>query len=114
MHEIKVSAGRVVASDTQNSVDAVDQAVMSLAHLCASIVEVSKASRLPIGTAQSALNNAGGTLVKLISSREDMSQAIHDLVAIQRGSNLGPVSFGCPGGFPTAQKSALSPAEKTA
>ena len=38
MHDIEPAAGQVVASDTQKSVEAVDQAVMSLAHLCASIV----------------------------------------------------------------------------
>lgn len=114
MHNIETAAGRVVATDTQNSVDAVDQAVMSLAHLCASIVEVSKASRLPIGTAQAALANAGDSLTKLIASREDMSHATRELIAIQKASSLQTVSFGCPGGFPSAQKTDVMPAKQTA
>ena len=96
MHTIEPAAGRVIATDTQTSVDAVDQAVMSLAHLCASIVEVSKASCLPIGTAQGALANAGDSLAKLIASRADMSQATRELTAIQKASSLRTVAFGCP------------------
>lgn len=96
MYSIDTAAGQVVASDTQKSVDAVDQAVMSLAHLCASIVEVSKASNLPISTAQDALANAGSGLTKLIASRADMSTATRELVGIQNSSSLQTVSFGCP------------------
>ncbi len=70
MHDIEPAAGQVVASDTQKSVEAVDQAVMSLAHLCASIVEVSKA--------------------------EDLSRATRELIKIQNASNLETVAFGCP------------------
>lgn len=114
MHEIETAAGRVVANDTQNSVDAVDRAVMSLAHLCASIVEVSKASRLPIGTAQAALTNAGETLAKLIASREGMSQATHELIAIQKASSLQTVSFGCPPFPSTGHKSDAATAKQTA
>lgn len=115
MHEIQQAAGRVVASDTQNSVDAVDQAVMSLAHLCASIVEVSKSSRLPIATAQGALANAGDGLAKLIASREDMDQATRELTAIQKASSLHTVAFGCPPLSPsTGHKTGVATAKQTA
>lgn len=96
MYEIETAAGRVVASDTQKSVDAVDQAVMSIAHLCASIVEVSKASRLPVSTAQGALSMAGSGLTRIIDSREDISRATRELIKIQKASNLETVGFGCP------------------
>lgn len=75
---------------------------------------LSKASQLPIGTAQAALANAGDTLAKLIASREDMVLATHELIAIQKASSLSTVSFGCPGGFPSAQKADLTPAQQTA
>lgn len=96
MHDIETAAGRVVASDTQKSGEAVDQAVMSLAHLCASIVEVSRASRLPISTAQGALERAGTGLSKVIGSREDLSGATRELLKIQKASTLDTVAFGCP------------------
>ena len=111
--EIEQGSGQVVATDTQNSVDAVDRAVMSLAHLCASIVEVSKASNLPIATAQPALANAGQSLARLIASREDMSLATRDLIAIQKASNLDTVSFGCPP-IPSASKQGATSATATA
>jgi len=97
MHDIQKTAGQVIAGDTSASVDAVDQAVASLATLCASIVEVSKASNLPIGTAQTALANVGASLNSIISSRAEVSAATRELTAIQRKSNLETVSFGCPG-----------------
>lgn len=96
MINIQESAGQVVASDTQNSIAAVDQAVASLAQLCASIIEVSKASNLPINTAQAALANAGNGLNNLIASRADLSDATYAMAKVQQASNLETVSFGCP------------------
>ncbi|MBA4765380.1 hypothetical protein [Qipengyuania huizhouensis] len=110
MFEIEKSSGQVVAADTQKSVDALDQAVMSMAHLCASIVEVSRASRLPVSTPQPALANAGESLSKLIAGREDISHAVRELIAIQRTSSLQAVSFGCPDGLPQAQAQRSEPA----
>lgn len=104
MFDIEKSSGQVIASDTQKSVDALDQAVMSMAHLCASIVEVSKASRLPVSTPQPALAHAGEGLSKLIAGREDIARATRELVAVQRASSLQAVSFGCPDGLPQASK----------
>lgn len=96
MHQIETAAGQVIANDTQNSVKAVDDAVVSLAQLCASIVEVSRASKLPVFSAQSALANAGQGLTRMIDTRNDVGQATRALRKIQRASNLEPVSFGCP------------------
>ena len=96
MHNIENSAGQVIAGDTSASVEAVDKAVASLATLCASIVEVSKSSRLPVGTAQAALANAGASLSSAIASRADVAAATRELTAIQRKSNLREVGFGCP------------------
>ncbi|KLE34740.1 hypothetical protein [Aurantiacibacter luteus] len=100
MHKIEQAAGQVIAKDTQESVDAVDNAVMSLAHLCASIVEVSKASKMPVGSAQMALASAGEGLSKLIASRAEISATTRELTLIQRRSTLRETAFGCPGGVP--------------
>lgn len=100
MHHIEIAAGAIVATDTQKSVEAVDLAVLNLANLCASIVEVSKASRLPINTVQRALTSAGAGLAGLIATRAEISDATRELTAIQRKSNLRETGFGCPGGFP--------------
>lgn len=106
MYAIETAAGNVVASDTQNSAEAIDKAVMSLAHLCASIVEVSSASNLPIVTAQSALTNAGSGLNKLIGTRHDLATATSEMLKVQKASNLETVGFGCP---PRFEKEASNP-----
>ena len=96
MHNIEKTAGQVIAGDTKASVDAIDQAVASIANLCASIIEVSKASRLPVTTAQSALAGAGASLNGIIASRAEIASATRELTAIQRRSNLRETGFGCP------------------
>ena len=100
MHKIEDSAGHVVANDTQKSVASVDQAVVSLANLCASIVEVSTASNLPIATAQSALAHASAGLSNLVASREDMAAATREIIRVQKASTLASLNFGCPTGLP--------------
>ncbi|MEW4447321.1 hypothetical protein [Qipengyuania sp. JC766] len=103
MYSIDQAAGQVVATDTQLSVDAADRAVISLANLCASIVEVSKASNLPVRTAQSALANAASALGGSVTIRQNVAAATAELLSIQGRSTLEAVSFGCPGGFPEPQ-----------
>ena len=115
MHKIKTAAGQVIADDTRNSVDAVDTAVMSLAQLCASIVEVSKASKMPVQTAQSALANAGAGLAKMIDTRHDVGQATRELRKIQKASNLETVGFGCPPDYqPSARVEDCAPESQAA
>lgn len=101
MFQVNESAGHVVAADTQSSVAAIDQALLSYARLCCSIVEVSGSSKLPIGVAQKALKSTVTGLNALIEGREEIASATRELLKIQKGSTLQPVSFGCPGGLPT-------------
>lgn len=98
MYSVDKAAGQVLADDTMQSIDAVDRAVMSFAHLSASIVEVSKASNLPVTTVQGALANATNGLSKLVSSRDDLGQAARELLVVQKNSNLQTTAFGCPVG----------------
>lgn len=100
MFEVREAAGQVVAADMQSSVAAIDQALLSYARLCCSIVEVSGSSNLPIGTAQKALKNTVTGLNALIDGREEIASATRELLKIQKVSTLEPVSFGCPGGLP--------------
>lgn len=96
MLKVEQAAGQVIANDTQQSVQAVDHAVVSLANLCASIVEVSRASKLPITTAQSALNNAGESLNRIIETRATVGKATRDLLKLKKQSSLDTVAVGCP------------------
>ena len=115
MHDIDTAAGQVVANDTQKSVEAIDQAVMSLANLCASIVEVSNAARLPVTTVQGALTNAGDGLTKMIATRNDIGGTTRELLKIRKSSNLQAVAFGCPPEFePSAKDHNLASATEAA
>ena len=102
MHRIQETAAKVVVSDTQSSVGAIDQAVMSYSRLCASIVEVSNASDLPVTACQPALAKVAVGLNALIEGREHIASATHELIKIQRDSTLRETAFECPGGIPTS------------
>lgn len=102
MHRIQENAARVIATDTQTSVGAIDQAVMSYSRLCASIVEVSNAAELPVTAGQPALAKVAAGLAALIEGREHIASATRELIKIQRSSNLNETAFHCPGGLPTS------------
>lgn len=112
MHTIQEAAAKVVADDTLSSVGAIDQAVMSYSRLCASIVEVSNASGLPVTAGQPALANVAAGLNALIEGRQHIGSATRELIKVQRDSSLNTTSFQCPGGLPTSgtAKPDLAPA----
>lgn len=100
MHRIQETAAKVVVSDAQSSVGAVDQAVMSYSRLCASIVEVSNASNLPVTAGQPALAKVAAGLTALIEGREHIAAATRELIKVQHDSSLRETAFECPGGLP--------------
>lgn len=98
MHKIEIAAAEVIASDTKSSVGAIDQAVMSYSRLCASIIEVSNASDLPVTAGQPALAKVSAGLSALVEGRALMAGATRDLIKIQQGSTVREHAFQCPGG----------------
>lgn len=101
MYSIEQSAGQVIAADTQASVAAIDQAVLSYARLCASIVEVSQSAQLPVSASQPALNKMSAALVSVVEGRELVSGATRELLKVRRNSTLRTVGFGCPPELPS-------------
>lgn len=108
MLKIETAAGRIIAADTQASVAAIDQAVLSCSRLCGSIVEVSAASHMPIGAAQMALRNTADAIVAAIRGREEIANATRELLKVQSISTLRETSFGCPDGFPVKPSANVS------
>lgn len=102
MHRIQETAAKVVAADTQSSVGAIDQAVMSYSRLCASIVEVSNAADLPVTAGQPALAKVAAGLSALIEGREHIASATRELIKVQHASTLRETAFQCPNGLPAA------------
>lgn len=112
MHRIQETAAKVVVDDTQSSVGAIDQAVMSYSRLCASIVEVSNASDLPVTAGQPALAKVAAGLNALIEGREHIASAVRELTKVQRDSSLRETAFECPGGLPTSGQAGVDAAPK--
>ena len=108
MLEIKNAAGQIIAADTQASIAAIDQAVLSCSRLCGSLVEVSASARLPVGTLQKALSNTAEAISAAVRGREEITFATRELRKVQAMSTLEATSFGCPDGFPL-KLSALVP-----
>jgi hypothetical protein len=98
MLDIKQSVGSVVAADTQASIEALDGALAQQARMCASLVEGSHASHLPIATCQPALEAISAALNKLVEGRAHLAKATRDIAFIQAKSNLRETAFGCPNG----------------
>lgn len=100
MYKISHSSGEIIAADTQGSVQAVDQAVLTYSRLCASLVEVSGVSHLPVSACQPALTKIVTGLNALIEGRAHIAGATRDLLKVQEASTLRETSFGCPNGLP--------------
>lgn len=103
MHKIELAAAKVIASDAKSSVGAIDQAVMTYSRLCASIIEVSNASDLPVTTGQPALAKVAAGLTALVEGRELIAGATRELIKIQQASTVREAAFQCPGGIPTGE-----------
>ena len=103
MHQINPSSGKVIAADTQGSVHAIDHAVLSYSRLCASVIEVSGASKLPISAGQPALAKIAAGLAALIEGRAQIAEATRDLLKVQGASTLREMGFECPNGLPTSK-----------
>jgi hypothetical protein len=100
MHTIKQSSGAVIASDTQASVSALDNAVLAQARLCASIIETAGESKLPVAATQKLLQTMTSGISGLVASRSDIVTAVREINLLQSKSNLKTTSFGCPEGPP--------------
>jgi hypothetical protein len=98
MLTIKKSVGNVVASDTQETVALLDRSVAQQSRMCASVIEASHDSDLPMSATQPMLEALTDGLADLISGRAKLGKAVRALAALQANSTLRETSFGCPNG----------------
>lgn len=98
MYAISKQIGQVVAADSQSSVSSLDSALIAQARMCATVVEASDASHLPMGATQKVLASLTGGMRNLVESRAELLAAVQELTVIQRRSNLRETGFGCPAG----------------
>ncbi|MEO1044764.1 MAG: hypothetical protein AAFX04_04925 [Pseudomonadota bacterium] len=97
--KIEEKNGRVVANDTQVTLASIDQAITDNLNLCSSILEVSKASNLPISANQPLIEGCAESLNDIVSGRRKMVKLLASMQRIQRQSNLSETAFGCPDGL---------------
>lgn len=109
MHQIRNSAGSVVAQDTLSSVAALDTAFVMQARLCATVVEAAAESKLPVAATQKLLDAITAGMRGLVASREEVVTAVREINFIQARSNLRETSFGCPNGLAPRGSDSHSP-----
>ena len=98
MYSISKQVGQVVASDSQTSAKSLDLALIAQARLCATVVEASEASHLPMGATQPVLDSLTAGMRSLIDNRASLLAAVKELTIIQINSSLRETAFGCPTG----------------
>lgn len=98
MLNIKESVGNVVASDTQETVALIDRSVAQQSRMCASVIEASQDSELPMSATQPMLEALTEGLADLVAGRAKLGKAVRALAVLQANSTLRETSFGCPNG----------------
>jgi hypothetical protein len=98
MYTISKPIGQVVAMDSQSSSTSLDLALISQARLCATVIEASEASHLPMKATQPVLESLATGMRCLIDNRAQLLAAVHELTIIQKSSSLRETAFGCPTG----------------
>lgn len=99
MIQLKEGAGLVVAGDVQSAVSAVDDALLTGARMCASVIEATHGANIPVQQTQHLLRAISNGLSLVVDGRGEFVTAIKQLNSIKRQSNLAPVSYGCPDGW---------------
>lgn len=99
MYEFRPGAGAVVAADTQNTIAAVDDALLNGVKMCASVIEATQGSNLPATQSQKLLASLAGGIQSVVQGRGEIVAAIRHMSAIKARSNFAPESFGCPAGW---------------
>jgi hypothetical protein len=98
MYAISKQIGQVVAADTRSSASSLDLALVAQARMCATVIEASEASHLPMGATQKVMESLTGGMRSLVESRAGLLAAVQELTVIQGRSNLRETAFGCPTG----------------
>lgn len=109
MTHIKEQTARVVASDTQSMLTAIDNALLQQVRLCASVIEATGETELPVITTQKLYSSLSNGISRIVEGRAEAATSIRHLQAIQSRSNLRETSFGCPGGPVTLMSIELVP-----
>lgn len=99
MLKFRPGAGAVVAADTQNAVAAVDDALLSVVRMYASVLEAAEGCDVPLAQSQKLYSDITASLNQLLAGRADLASAVRRLAHIKGQSNFVPEDYGCPAGW---------------
>ena len=99
MLNFRPGAGAIVAADSQNTVAAVDDALLNGVRMCASIIEATQGSNLPPAQSQKLLSSMTSGLQSVVAGRGEIVATIKQLAFIKNRSNFAPENFGGPEGW---------------
>ncbi len=99
MLNIQHSVGSVVASDSSQTLHAIDEALLLKSRLCSTIIEASRQSDLPASDSQRLLQSMAEGFHHFVDGRAKMVATLRSLTAIKGRSTLEVVDYGCPNGM---------------
>jgi hypothetical protein len=97
MHKIQDNIGSLIAAETQGTLRAIDNAILSELRLCTSLVEAMEHTDLPVNRTQKVLQTMSNGISHFVAGRGEMAQTVRALVAIKSNSSLRETSYNCPG-----------------
>lgn len=99
MIQIEETTGQVIASELRDAIQATNQAILAQARLCVSIMETVSTTVAPVSTSQRLIEATASGITDAAASRANVSEAVRQMVHIQRASTLETVALGCPNGI---------------
>ena len=96
MQKFDTNIGALVAADSQGTIKAIDDAILSELKMCTTLVEAIQGQQLPIGSSQKLLNSMASGISNIVAGRNDMAATVRHLTVLKQDSNLAVYDFGCP------------------
>lgn len=104
MINLKAGTGLVVAGDIRSTFAAVDDALLTSARMCVSVIEATQGANIPAQKTQHLLRSITSGMTAVVNGRDDIVTALRCMIDIKGQSNLAPVDYGCPDGWtPSAE-----------
>lgn len=96
MQKFDANIGALVAADSQGTLKAIDDAILSELKMCTTLVEAIQGQKLPIAASQKLLNSMASGIGNIVAGRNDMAATVRHLSVLKQDSNLDVYDFGCP------------------
>ena len=98
MLKIEHGVGSIVASDSSETLRAIDDALLLKSRLCSTIIEASQQSHLPANESQRLFQSMAEGFHLIVDGRAKMVSTLRTLTSIKDRSTLEVTDFGCPNG----------------